>query len=62
MPSRMAGLRALRESRKAAPSTGEVCAEVCLAVRHLWPSSFFTITKFSSITEAGRAALMDLIG
>jgi hypothetical protein len=50
----------LCESPKAAPSMGEVCAEVCLAVLTILPSSFFTIAKFSSITETEQAALMNL--
>jgi hypothetical protein len=36
---------------KAAPSMGEVCAEVCLAELTILPSSFFTIAKFSSVIE-----------
>ena len=37
---------ALRACR-ASPSSGEVCLEVCFAVRFSLPSSVFSITNFS---------------
>jgi hypothetical protein len=51
--------RVLCESRdRAAPSMGEVCAEVCLAVLTILPSSFFTIAKIPFRAETLCAALM----